>query len=96
MYPHLRLVVDPTCIPWIFITETIDEQYCTGILCGFIEYVSKSLNFSYEFVKELDGIGQELSNGSWIGFMGRILKDVRMTFKTQSSVEFELKFFFHI
>ncbi len=88
--------MDPTCIPWIFITETIDKQYCTGILCGFIEYVSKSLNFSYEFVKELDGIGQELSNGSWIGFMGRILKDVRMTFKTQSSVEFELKFFFHI
>jgi hypothetical protein len=76
MYPHLRLVVDPTVIPWVFITETIDKQYCTGILCGLLEYVSKSLNFSYEFVKELDGIGHELSNGSWVGFMGRILKDV--------------------
>jgi hypothetical protein len=49
MYSHLRLVIYPHN-PWIVINETIDKQYCEGIQCDLLKYVSKSLNFSYEFI----------------------------------------------
>jgi hypothetical protein len=79
MYSHLRLVIDPHN-PWIVINETIDKQYCEGIQCQLLKYVSKSLNFTYEFIRESDGIGHELSNNSWKGFIDRIFNNVRLTF----------------
>ncbi len=85
MYSHLRLAINPH-IPWIFIKETIDKQYCEGIQCQLLKYLSKSLNFTYEFIIESDGVGQELSNVLWKGFISRIFNDVRLTF-----IESELK-----
>ncbi len=85
MYSHLRLAINPHN-PWIVINETIDKQYCKGIQCEILKYVSKSLNFTYEFIRESDGPGYELSNGSWKGHIGRIVKDVRFIF-----IESELK-----
>jgi hypothetical protein len=79
MHSHLRLAIDPHK-PWILINETIDKQYCEGIQCDLLKYVSKSLNFTCEFVIESDGVGHELSNGSWKGYIARIVKDVRLTF----------------
>jgi hypothetical protein len=69
MYSHLRLAIDPH-IPWIVINETIDKQYCEGIQCDLLKYVSKSLNFTYEFILESDRIEHDLSNGSWNGITG--------------------------
>ncbi len=79
MYSHLRLAIDPHN-PWIVINETIDKQYCEGIQCQLLKYVSKSLNFTYEFIIDRGENGYELSNGSWNGFIGRIFKNVRLDF----------------
>jgi len=49
MYSHLRLFIVPHN-PWIVINKNIDKQYCEGIQCDLIKYVSKSLNFTYEFI----------------------------------------------
>ena len=38
--------------PWIVINQAIDKQYCEGIQCQLLKYVSKSLNFSYEFITD--------------------------------------------
>jgi hypothetical protein len=75
MYSHLRLVIDPHK-PWILINETIDKQYCEGIQCQLLKYVSKSLNFTYEFITDEEGFGLQLSDKSWTGVVGRILKNV--------------------
>jgi hypothetical protein len=77
MYSHLRLAINPLN-PWIVINETIDKQYCEGIQCQLLKYVSKSLNFTYEFIIDRDGVGYELSNNSWKGFIGRIFNNVRL------------------
>jgi hypothetical protein len=77
MYSHLRLAINPHN-PWIVINETIDNQYCEGIQCQLLKYVSKSLNFSYEFIIDRDGVGYELSDNSWKGFIGRIVNNVRL------------------
>jgi len=76
MYSHLRLIIDPN-IPWIYVNQTIDKQYCEGIQCQLLKYVSKSLNFSYEFVFEKEGIEYGLENKTWTGFMGAINRNVR-------------------
>jgi hypothetical protein len=49
MNSHLRLDVYPVN-PWIVINETIDKEYCKGIQCELLKYVSKSLNLSYQFI----------------------------------------------
>jgi hypothetical protein len=51
MSSHLRLDIYPHN-PWIVTNETIDKQYCKWIQCELIKYVSKSLNFSYQFIIE--------------------------------------------
>jgi len=79
MYSHLRLVIDPHN-PWIIVNQTIDKQYCEGIQCQFLKYVSKSLNFSYQFIVEKEGVGRQLQNKSWTGFFGAIHRNVRHVF----------------
>ena len=75
MNPHLRLVLDPHK-PWIIINKTIDRQYCEGIQCNLLKYISKSMNFSYEFLIDKQGMGYRLKNKTWNGFMGRIARNV--------------------
>ncbi len=77
MYSHLRLVINPYN-PWIVINETIDKQYCKGIQCELLKYVSKSLNFSYEFVIGGNDKKDESSNELWTGRIDRIFKNVRL------------------
>jgi hypothetical protein len=78
MYAHLRLDVNPHN-PWIVINETIDKQYCEGIQCQLLKYVSKSLNFSYEFITDGNRTGHKSSNNSGTGAIGRIFRNVRLT-----------------
>ncbi len=76
MNSHLRLDIYPHN-PWIVINETIDKQYCKGIQCKLLKYVSKSLNFSYEFIIEVNETRSESSNELWTGAFGRIFRNVR-------------------
>jgi hypothetical protein len=55
MYSYLRLTTDPHN-PWILVNETIDKQYCEGIQCDVLKYISKSFNFTYEFIRERDRV----------------------------------------
>ena len=75
MYSHLRIVLDPLP-PWIYLNKSKGEQHCTGIQCQLLKYISKSLNFSYEFIIDKQGMGYELKNKSWNGFMGQIARNV--------------------
>jgi len=84
MYSHLRLAINPHN-PWIVINETIDKQYCEGIQCQLLKYVSKSLNFSYEFITDGNRTRQKSSNESWTGPIGRIFNNVRLISMNESS-----------
>ena len=75
MNTHLRLVIFPHK-PWIIINKSIDRQYCEGIQCDLLKYVSKSMNFSYEFIIEKSVIGWKLQNNSWNGMIGKIDRNV--------------------
>lgn len=75
MYSHLRLVVDPH-YPWIVVNQAIDKQYCKGIQCELLKYVSKSLNFTYEYILDKHGDGDQLRNKTWIGSVGTIFNNV--------------------
>jgi len=75
MYSHLRLVIN-SHNPWIIVNQTIDKQYCEGIQCELLKYVSKSLNFTYEFICDKMGMGYQLENKTWNGFFGRIDRNV--------------------
>ena len=75
MNSHLRLVIAPHN-PWIIVNETIDRQYCEGIQCDLLKYISKSFNFSYEFIIEKYGLGIQLENKSWDGMIGKIHRNL--------------------
>jgi hypothetical protein len=77
MYSHLRLVIEPHN-PWIVINETIDKQYCEGIQCDLLKYVSKSLNFSYEFITDEIEIENKSSGKLWGPAIALIHENVRL------------------
>jgi hypothetical protein len=76
MNSHLRLDIYPHN-PWIVINETIDKQYCEGIQCELLKYVSKSLNFSYQFIIDGNEARSESSSEPWTRVVGRIFRSVR-------------------
>jgi hypothetical protein len=76
MDSHLRLDIYPHN-PWIVINETIDKQYFKGIQCELLKYVSKSLNFSYQFIIDGNEKRSESNNELWTGNIGRIFRNVR-------------------
>ena len=78
MNSHLRLV-SSTFAPWITFKNGLDKG-CEGIQCDLIKYLSKSFNFTYEFIKQKIGTGLRLANGSWTGTIGRIHQGVRLLF----------------
>ena len=69
---HLR-ILGTEFDPWISIKSIND---CEGIQCDLIKYLSRSLNFTFEFVKQEIGTGNRLPNGSWTGCIGRIDRNV--------------------
>ncbi len=77
MYSHLRLAINPHN-PWIVINETIDKQYCEGIQCDLLKYVSKSLNFSYEFIIDDIEIENKSSDRLWTSDITLIHENVRL------------------
>ena len=74
MYEHLRLSATQFP-PFMFLNEN-DNINCTGITCNLIKYLSRSLNFTYEFIKYSEKISFRLPNGSWPGLIGLFQRDV--------------------
>ena len=70
---HLRLLVHLQP-PWM---HTINGTDCKGIHCNLLTYLSLSLNFTYNFIVESEGLGIVSANGSWTGALGILQRDVR-------------------
>ncbi len=64
IYSHLKIVIEPFIDPWITVNEISDKPNCNGIQCQLLNYVSKSMNFSFEFVYEAYETGHKLDNNS--------------------------------
>ena len=63
--------------PWMLLF--MDNKYdCQGIACHLVKYISRSMNFTFEFVfqKEI-GSGYQLPDGNWTGAIGLIQRGVR-------------------
>ena len=69
---HLR-ILGTVFKPWLTIKSNND---CEGIQCDLIKYLSRSMNFTFEFIGQVIGTGHQLPNGSWTGCIGRIDRDV--------------------
>ena len=73
----LRIIVNQYS-PWMILNET-HPNHCRGISCEIIQYLSRSLNFSYKLIHQ-DGIntGHQLDNGTWTGSIGMIQSGVSL------------------
>jgi len=69
----IKLILNPN-EPWIY---DINGQNCKGIQCQLLLYVSKSMNFSYQFIID-DFQSTPFPNGTWTGFMGRMQQNVHL------------------
>ena len=74
MSTHLRLVAE-VIAPWIQLVNS-SNHYCIGIQCNMLNYIARSLNFTYEIVATKEGPGYQLANGSWTGLIGKIERNV--------------------
>ena len=70
---RLKLSADPRN-PWNYFEP--NNNTCIGIQCNLIQYLSKSLNFTYDLVYEPRGVGHAFPNRSWDGMIGRIIRNV--------------------
>lgn len=75
MNSHLRLFIG-AFFPWITINKTINDQYCNGILCDLLKYVSKSLNFTYEYISLKQVVGDQVKSKTLPEFFASILNNV--------------------
>ena len=74
MTNHLRLT-GVTFAPFIFLKDN-DKNYCDGINCNLIKYLSRSLNFTFEFIK-YSHFAFLPKNGNWSGPFEIIQRGVR-------------------
>lgn len=74
MTTHLRLVAELQA-PWIVLVNN-NNRRCRGLQCDLLNYLSRSLNFTYEISSTKEGPGLELANGSWTGLIGKIQSNV--------------------
>ena len=61
--------------PFMFLNEN-DSINCKGITCNLIKYLSRSLNFTFDFIKYREKISYRLPNGNWTGLIGLIQQGV--------------------
>lgn len=75
MDKNLKIIVNQYP-PWMILSKT-DPNHCEGVSCEIIKYLSRSINFTYQFVHQ-NGIdtGQQLENGTWTGSIGLIQSGV--------------------
>ena len=75
MSEHLTIVAD-AYEPWIYFIDLIKGK-CIGIQCEIINYLSRSLNISYNIITVSTGAGTLLPNNTWTGFFGKFINNVR-------------------
>ena len=61
--------------PFMFLDEN-DKYDCHGITCNLIKYLSRSLNFTFEFIKYINQVSIS-QNGNWTGPFGIVQQGVR-------------------
>ena len=69
---NVRLVASLTS-PWV---EVNQNNTYSGIQIKLMNYIARSLNFTYELLIIYDGSGRKLDNGTWTGMIGRIKNNV--------------------
>ena len=69
---HVRLVA-LLISPWL---EVHQNNKYSGIQVNLMNYIARSLNFTYEISIIYDGAGLKLDNGTWTGMIGRIQNNV--------------------
>ncbi|XP_076315826.1 glutamate receptor ionotropic, kainate glr-3-like [Tachypleus tridentatus] len=69
---HLRIAVEEW-EPWIQVDETADgNMTINGPMAQVLQYLSRSINFTYELKRPFDHEWGILTNGSWTGMIGMI------------------------
>ena len=53
-----------------------NDKELHGINIDILKYLSRSLNFTYEIIRERNGPGYQSENKSWTGMIGRIYDQV--------------------
>ena len=74
MYEQITLVASGK-EPWFYYTKQ-NNNYCYGIQCNLINYLARSLNFTYNVIIDTNGKGFQLPNNSWSGKIGKLFSNV--------------------
>ena len=75
MSEHLRIIANQYS-PWMILDESYSND-CRGVSCEIIQYLSQSMNFSFEFIyQNAINTGYRLGNGTWTGAIGMIQSGV--------------------
>ena len=61
--------------PWFYYLDQAKSD-CSGIQCDIINYLARSLNFTYNVIINTNGIGSKLPNNSWSGAIRLLLDNV--------------------
>ena len=74
MNGHLTLTAT-NFSPYMLLNDN-DNHNCAGLNCNLINYLSSSMNFTYDFIKYTKKGSFKLPNGSWTGPIGLIQREV--------------------
>ena len=74
MTPHVRLIAQ-SINPWF---KAQRKNTYSGIQVNMMSYIARSLNFTYEILINNGGSGNKLDNGTWTGFIGKIMNNVNL------------------
>ena len=72
MIDHIRLVASKIS-PFF---EVNHNNTYSGITLNLVNYIARSLNFTYEILINYDGSEYKLDNGTWTGMIGKIKNNV--------------------
>ena len=74
MTKHITIVAS-AIKPWFYYLGQ-NKNDCFGIQCNIINYLARSLNFTYNVLISMNGIGVKLPNNSWSGAIRMLLDNV--------------------